>query len=222
MNQRIAFFDFDGTITTKDTLLEFIKYSKGKFRFALGFLLTSPWTVAYKLKIISNQTAKEKVLAFFFRNSSLESFQQECDRFAEEIIPALIRPKALEEIAGLQQKGFDVVIVSASPENWIRKWASSVQATLIATRLETKAGRAVAGAITAAGHSTGDLPRTVEPPLLLTGKIAGRNCHGKEKVSRIQAFYSLPGYTEIYAYGDTSGDIPMLSLANRRFMKPFR
>jgi hypothetical protein len=62
----LLFFDFDGTITTKDTLLEFIKFSKGKLNFLSGFLIYSPFLVAYKLGIISNQSAKEKVLATFF------------------------------------------------------------------------------------------------------------------------------------------------------------
>ena len=83
---RIAFFDFDGTITTKDTLLEFIKFSKGPARFWLGFALTSPWILAYKLKLISNQKAKEQVLTFFFRNCPLSQFQEECDRFSLEAL----------------------------------------------------------------------------------------------------------------------------------------
>ena len=66
MNGRIAFFDFDGTITTKDTLLEFIKFYKGKYQFYLGFLVYSPFLVAYKLKIIPNYVAKQKVLQYFF------------------------------------------------------------------------------------------------------------------------------------------------------------
>jgi phosphatidylglycerophosphatase C len=219
MHQRIAFFDFDGTITTKDTLIEFLKYSKGTLRFAIGFLLTSPWMVAFKLKIISNQTAKERLLSFFFRNRTLESFQQQCDHFAAESIPRLIRPKALQEIADLRQKGFEVVIVSASPENWIRNWAAGVQATLIATRLETRTGKTAAAR---PGPGTGPSPATQERAQYLTGKISGHNCHGQEKVRRIQAAFDLTNYTEIYAYGDTQGDIPMLSLAGRRFMKPFR
>ena len=53
MKKAIAFFDFDGTITTKDTLLEFIRFSKGRFRFYLGFLLYSPYLIAYKIKLIA-------------------------------------------------------------------------------------------------------------------------------------------------------------------------
>src|ERR1700742_1362170 len=82
VRQKIAFFDFDGTITTKDTLLEFIRHSKGTFRFYLGFLLTSPWLVAYKIKLISNQSAKDRVLRFFFRNMPADRFDRLCGSFS--------------------------------------------------------------------------------------------------------------------------------------------
>jgi len=196
VTRRIAFFDFDGTITTRDTLLEFVRHSKGSFRFYLGFLLTSPWMVAYKLKIISNQKAKEKFLGFFFRNYPSAAFHELCTSFAKEVIPRLIRPKALAEIHRLQQAGAEVVIVSASPENWIRPWSDQTGLQLLSTRLTIKDEK-------------------------VTGKITGRNCHGEEKVRRIREAYTLSDYDEIYAYGDTRGDLPMLGLARVSFYKPF-
>ena len=197
VSQTIAFFDFDGTITTRDTLLEFIKFSKGRFRFYAGFLLNSPWLIALKLKLISNQAAKERILTWFFRGTRLPAFQETCNRFAAEIIPALVRPKALQEILTLRQKGAIVVIVSASPENWIRPWADSLSVDLIATRLQV-------------ADDT------------LTGRISERNCHGEEKVARITELYQLTDYGHISAYGDSSGDRPMLQLAQTAFYKPFR
>jgi len=197
MSQRIAFFDFDGTITTKDTLLEFVKFSKGSLRFYLGFFLTSPWMVAYKLKLTSNHKAKEKFLTWFFSNTPQPIFQDWCQRFAAEVLPGLIRPKALTEIAKLQELGATVVIVSASPENWIQPWSGPMGIQLIATRLTLKKDQ-------------------------LTGKIEGLNCHGKEKVNRIKENYTLSDYNEIVAYGDTSGDRPMLDMANISFYQPFR
>lgn len=197
MQPSIAFFDFDGTITTKDTLLEFIRFSKGNTRFRLGFLLNSPWLIAYKLRLISNQRAKERILTFFFGRCPVNTFAAHCDRFSSDILPGLIRSKALEEIARLRAAGISVVIVSASPENWIRSWSMDQHADLLATRLE------IAG-----DH--------------LTGKIAGANCYGNEKVRRIEAAYQLKEYPKIYAYGDTKGDLPMLALAHVRFYKPFR
>jgi phosphatidylglycerophosphatase C len=193
----IAFFDFDGTITTKDTLLEFIKFSKGTLRFYLGFLIYSPYLFAYKAKIISNQVAKEKILRHFFRNMPVSHFRDLCERFATEGLPSLLRPKAMEEIQNLKSKGITIVIVSASPENWIRPWTNRLNLELIATRLET-----------AGDH--------------LTGNIYERNCHGEEKVKRINNNYILSEYEKIFAYGDSSGDRPMLALATESFYKPFR
>jgi|SRR5579872_3982286 len=201
---KIAFIDFDGTITTKDTLLEFIRYSKGTVRFYLGFILNSPWLVAYKLKLISNQRAKERILRFFFRHMPLDRFWQACQAFSREALPRLLRPKAIREIARLKAAGAEVVVVSASPEDWIRDWAASIGAELVATRLETVPGE------------------DKSKPHRLTGRIWCANCHGEEKVRRIKEAYDLSGYQQIYTYGDSRGDRPMLSLGTASFYKPFR
>jgi len=197
MPQLIAFFDFDGTITTKDTLLEFIKFSKGRFKFYLGFLLNSPWLIGMKFRVISNQTAKQRIFTWFFRNHPLDDFQEQCSRFATTAIPGLLRPKALKEIQLLQEKGATVVVVSASPETWILPWARTLSLSVISTRLETANN-------------------------VLTGRIYLRNCHGKEKCARIRENYQLEDFSDIYAYGDSSGDKPMLELATKSFYKPFR
>ena len=204
MTGKIAFFDFDGTITTKDTLLEFIRYSKGAPRFYLGFLLASPWLIAYKINLISNQSAKEHILRFFFRHMPIDRFDHHCESFTRDVLPNLIRPKALNELTKLKSAGASVVIVSASPENWIRGWTTTIDAALLATRLET------------APH------KDPAKPHRLTGKIAGANCHGEEKVRRIKEAYTLEDYREVYTYGDTGGDRPMLKLGTASFYKPFR
>jgi phosphatidylglycerophosphatase C len=224
VSRRIAFFDFDGTLTTRDTLLEFIKYSRsgtgnpispfGKLYFYFGFLINGPWLIAYKLKIISNQAAKERILRFFFGGMPLTKFDSLCEGFAVDVLPGLIRAKAPAELQKLRELGTRTVIVSASPENWIRAWAERMGADLIATRLATRPG--------APGKPGEPGTPNNAKPLRLTGKIEGINCHGEEKVRRIRSAYSLSEYDEVYAYGDSSGDRPMLALATISFFKPFR
>jgi len=196
VKREIAFFDFDGTITTKDTLLEFIKFSKGSFRFYLGFIINAPYLLAFKLGIITNQSAKEKILRFFFHDTPAGAFKKHCEDFSRSVLPKLIRPKAVDEIYKLKQNNIIIAVVSASPENWIEAWAKSLGLELIASRLEVSAGK-------------------------LTGKILGKNCHGNEKVSRIREAYDLTDYFIVAAYGDTSGDKPMLELAKEAHYKPF-
>src|ERR1700730_1757781 len=162
MKNRIAFFDFDGTITTKDSLLSFMIFRNGKLKTFLGLMMLSPYYLAYILKIIPVQTAKEKILKYFLRNLSIEKFQSDCNEFSSTVLLTLLRPKALDEIKLLGEKGVPIVVISASAENWLRPWTERVGADLISTRLEIKNGK-------------------------LTGKIEGRNCRGKEKVRRIKS-----------------------------------
>ena len=197
MNKAIAFFDFDGTITTKDSLLEFIRYVKGDTAFYLGFLLHSPILILYKLQIVSNQFAKEIMLRHFFGRMKADEFNRYCENFMNEKLPQLIRPKALHEIKKLQESGASVVVVSASPENWLKSWCIAAGTSCIAPKLVIADDR-------------------------VTGKIDGKNCHGKEKVNRIVSSFNLDEYSSVYAYGDTPGDRHMLSIANIKFYKPFR
>jgi phosphatidylglycerophosphatase C len=195
--KKIAFFDFDGTITTRDTLLEIIKFQKGKAAFYAGFLLNAHWLIAFKLKLIPNDLAKQKLLSYFFSGMPEIVFQEKCNLFADQILPALIRPGALAEMEQLRKNGFEMVVVSASAGNWIRKWTDRLSIGLIATRLEVKNG-------------------------LITGKIDGRNCHGDQKAVCIRERWDLAEYEAVYAYGDSPADKPMMALATKSFYKPFR
>lgn len=197
MRASIAFFDFDGTITFKDTLFEIIKYQKGSRALYAGLVKISPWLVAMKLKIISNTAAKQKMLSYFFGDMPLDVFQTGCENFISEKLPDLIRQNALEKIKEYQQKDIPIVVVTASAENWVAAWCKAQNIACIATKLEVKHAK-------------------------ITGKIHGRNCYGEEKVRRIKEAYDLEEYNEIFCYGDTKGDKPMLSLATFAYYKPFR
>ena len=166
MKKGIAFFDFDGTITTRDTLLEFIKFAKGSLSFYLGFLYNIFYLLAFKIKLISNQSAKEKILTYFFKGTDAKKFEVLTRDFTSSVLPSLIRPGAVEEIKRLQKENFVVVIVSASPENWICHWCKENNLILIASKLEIIDGS-------------------------ITGKISGKNCHGQEKVRRILESYTI-------------------------------
>ena len=195
--KNLALFDFDGTITTKDTFVEFIKFYKGTFRFWIGFALLSPFIIAFKLKLFPNWRAKELVLTYFFKNTPIDAFKQVCTRFNETIVPTLLRPKALLEIEKHRKEGTEIWIVSASPELWIQQWATAQNIALIGTKLEIVNGK-------------------------LTGKLEGKNCYGVEKENRVKAAINLSDYQHISAYGDSSGDKELLALADNAFYKPFR
>lgn len=192
----IAFFDFDGTITKQDTFLEFIKYSKGYFNFYTGFFLLSPIIFLFKIKFIPNWKAKELVLTYFFKDTCVDDFEKSCLAFSEKIIPKLVRTNALYEIKKHLNNETRVVVVSASPENWLKHWCEKHKLELIGTNLEICNGK-------------------------ITGNILNKNCYGIEKVNRINEVINLKEYLNIYAYGDSNGDKQMLKIATHAYYKYF-
>ncbi len=190
----IAFFDFDGTITFKDSLMDFIIYSAGFRKFISGFILLIPALVMYKLKILPNWRAKERVFEQFFSGWSYSEFDKVASDYSNNRLDKIVRESAIKKIDEHRSKGDTVVVVSASIEEWVKPWCLGHGIHFICTHLEISNGS-------------------------ITGKLSGRNCYGEEKVRRIKDEYDLSKYENIYAYGDSAGDLDMLSIANIAYYK---
>jgi HAD superfamily hydrolase (TIGR01490 family) len=196
IQQNLALFDFDGTITRKDSFFEFIKYYKGNVSLIVGIIILSPILLLYKTRIIKNWKAKEKVFTYFFKYEPFEKFSSKGKEFSLKILPEMIKPKALETIFEHKRNGDRVLIISASYENWLIDWCNSLNIELIGSKIEVRDG-------------------------VVTGKFDGKNCYGIEKVTRLNQYLDISQYFEIYAYGDSKSDWPLLELANHRFYKYF-
>ena len=196
MQQSIAFFDFDGTITKKDTMLELARYCAGNLAYTLGMAAIFPWLVSMKLGLTTRTKGKEKFLSHFFGKMPLQQFNDNCFQFMENKMPGLIRKEAMNSIQTHLSNQTTVVVVSASAENWVAPWCTKNNLQFICTRLEVKDN-------------------------LITGKLLSNNCNGYEKVSRIKQLFNLADYKSIYCYGNTSGDKMMLELATHPFYKTF-
>ena len=201
MGNKVYLFDFDGTLTTCDTLLAFIIYAKGACRFWLGLLLYSPLLVMMKLHLYSNGKAKQKVFAHFFKGIDIEKFDQLCHSFAQDHRERLLRPLGLAEMQHALEDGAHVFVVSASIDNWVCPFFETLpqgSPHVVGTQIETKEG-------------------------VVTGRFLTPNCFGAEKVRRIKALLPQPRSTYyIAAFGDSRGDKEMLSYADEAHYKPFR
>ncbi|MDR0798192.1 MAG: HAD-IB family hydrolase [Dysgonamonadaceae bacterium] len=191
--QTIAAFDFDGTLTTKDTLWEFLKFSQTKIQLGIGLLLVSPWLAAYFLKLIPNDRAKEKLFSQFFKGWSYNRFHEACTCFSARI-DKVLRPSAMHILQSHQVQGYAIYIVSASIENWIIPWAQSKDIQVVATQIETDFSN----------H--------------LTGKFRSKNCYGAEKVRRLSVLFPNRSDYYIYAYGDSRGDQAMIDYADQGYL----
>ncbi|MCR4583227.1 MAG: haloacid dehalogenase-like hydrolase [Prevotella sp.] len=182
----IMAFDFDGTLTTRDTLLAFIRYACGTPRFLLGFLLHAPLLVLMKLRLYSNGKVKQSVFSWFFKGMPIETFDALCQEFARSH-RHLLRPETVRVLDQAVENGSEVVVVSASIDNWVQPFFPSV--TVLGTQIEVIDG-------------------------CVTGRFLTPNCYGQEKVRRILALYPDRSSYHLIAYGDSRGDRELLAFAD--------
>lgn len=192
----VAFFDFDGTITKKDSFLDFVKFTHGKFKLRLGLFLYIFQILGYQLKWVSGQKIKEIFLTHYYKGVSEDQFKELGMRYCNSKLSEIIHTKALKRIEWHKNQGHHVVVVTASLSQWIKPWCDQLEIDLIATEIEIRDQQ-------------------------LTGKLKGKNCNGSEKVLRIKYIYDLDTVTYSYAYGNSSGDKELLAIADEKFYKYF-
>src|SRR6202451_1305326 len=159
----IAAFDFDGTLTTRDSLFRFISWRRSRAEVVLALVRTLPLLALYSARLVDNERHKMTLFARAFRDMPADMFEQRAGDFARSEIRRMIRTEALERVRFHQQRGDRVVLISASPTDWIVPWAVSEGITeIIGNPAEVSDGR-------------------------VTGRLAGVNCYGPEKVRRLLA-----------------------------------
>lgn len=189
----LALFDFDGTLTTKDTFRGFIYFSTGRLRTALGSVALAPLVIGYEHGVVPGSTLRRAAAAFCFRGRAEEDIARHGRRYALNF-DAWLRLEAMSRLRWHQEKGDRVAVVSASLSAYLRPWTESVGVELISSELEARGG-------------------------VHTGRLVDGDCSGEEKARRVRARYALGEYEHVYAYGDTREDHALLRLADRRYFR---
>jgi HAD superfamily hydrolase (TIGR01490 family) len=186
----LALFDFDGTLTTKDSLDEFLRYIVGRKKYFVYMFKFIPYFIFWKLRLMNNGVAKEHLFRIFFKGADEKLFKEKAINFSLKKLDPIINKDRMAILKKHQAEGDRVIIVSASMRCWLQPWCDKNNIELLSTQLEFKNGE-------------------------FTGRFLTKNCHGKEKENRIKELLNLKDYETIYAYGDSSGDTQMLALAHK-------
>lgn len=187
--ERIAVFDFDGTLTTKDTFIQFAIFACGWCRTIFTFLIYLPVIILMKFGICDNGRVKQHVFSSLFKGMRHDKIKQLGKDFSNQI-DTFTNNRIIEMLLKHQQKGDSVVVVTASIEEWVRPWCikNNIQ-HVIATKIVVKGDK-------------------------LTGLFSTPNCYGPEKVTRLkEEFGDLSNY-HITVYGDSRGDRELMEIAN--------
>jgi phosphatidylglycerophosphatase C len=192
----VVAFDFDGTLTIRDSFTEFLRWRAGAGGWALGLIKLAPALASYA-RDRDRGRIKAASVKEFLRGVPRTQLEQDAEAYAGQVWPGFMRYDALACWKEWGAKGAHRVIVTASPETTVAPFAARLGAeALLGTPLVFDADDRV------------------------TGAFAGPNCRGEEKVRRLRAVYG-EDVRLAAAYGDTSGDTEMLAIADQPRFRVF-
>jgi phosphatidylglycerophosphatase C len=195
--QAVAAFDFDGTLTIRDSFTAFLRWRAGPGGWMLGLVRMAPAVAAYA-RDRDRGRIKAASVKEFLGGVTRQTLESDAERFAESQWSGLMRPDALACWNAWGERGAWRVIVTASPETTVAPFASRLGADdLLGTQL------------------------VFDGQDRVTGAFATENCRAAEKVRRLRAAYG-DQITLAAAYGDTSGDTEMLQIAEERGFRVFK
>lgn len=194
--QALVAFDFDGTLTVRDSFTDFLRWRAGPGGWALGLVRMAPAVAAYARHrdrgVIKAASVKE-----FLGGVTRDELTRDAQAYADEVWPRMMRPDALKVWEDWGRRGAHRVIVTASPALTVGPFARRLGAeAILGTDLSFDSQDRV------------------------TGAFNGENCRGEEKVRRLRSAYG-PDLRLAAAYGDTSGDAEMLAIAEEPGFRVF-
>ena len=185
----VAAFDFDGTLTARDSLAPFLARVAGRRRLGLALLAGAPAIALVLAGRADRGVTKAALLARLLAGLPADELAAQGDAYAAHLVPRL-HPTLLQRIDWHRGQGHELVLVSASLSAYLEPLGTRLGfATVLATELEVGGdGR-------------------------LTGHLMGLNVRGEEKLRRLEAW--LGGDPRVlWAYGDSAGDRELLVAAD--------
>lgn len=191
----VAAFDVDGTITTRDCVVPFLRRVAGTTRLAARLTASLHRLAPAALRRDRNEfkaIAARAALA----GRSIVDVNGIGREFAGTIDGGWLRSDTLSRLRWHVASGHTVVLVSASFAAYLRPLGERLGVTdVIACELETS------------------------PEGTCTGELIGGNCRGPAKVQRLHDWldgnHGGRGAVEVWAYGDSTGDRELLADADQ-------
>lgn len=196
--EKLALFDIDYTITRKETLMEFYKYIVSKDIKNIKFLPRALYSgLMYGIKVYDEKKVKECFLKFI-ENIEEKDLAILTKKFYDERLSKILYKDALDMMHKLKSEGYMVILISASPEFYIKEfYAIDDVDFIIGTRFTFENGKFVR-------------------------KMSGNNCKRDEKVSRLKAYLKENNieadYENSYMFSDSLSDLPLLELVGKPYL----
>jgi phosphatidylglycerophosphatase C len=188
----VTAWDFDGTLSTRDNVLPFLRHAVGNATLARALSATAPRIALAAVRDDERNAAKAALLRRVFAGYDAERFERQAHDFAAIVIARFLRSDAVERAAWHRDQGHELVVVSASLRSYLLPIAEHLGFdAVLATELVIDDGR-------------------------LTGELRGANVRGAEKARRLDEWLAETGSgAYVWAYGDSNGDRELLERADQ-------
>ncbi len=203
MQKKYALFDFDGTLCKGDSIIQLCQFAR-KRRLCTHKQLMGGIGAAilFKLGKMTIEQAKQKALIWMKGRSEIEmtAFAQ---LFCLEVLAPRFFPDGIAQLQKEQKEGATVLLITASPSFYLTPLKDMLGvADVIGTRMD------------------------VDESGLYTS-LVGDNCRGLQKPLRLAEYLAAKGdrldYDTSTAYGNSTGDLPMMELCKSKVaVKPGR
>ena len=186
----VAAFDFDGTITRKDTLGPFLARFVGRRRMARAAVPHAHRLGGAAIGRVDRDLAKERYFVSLLAGLPAADLEAAGTSYAARVLErAPFNPAVVERMAWHAEVGHEIVVISASLAVYVAPVVAALGADVtFATEVEVADGR-------------------------LTGRLVDGNVRAANKVARLEGH--LRGEeAEVWAYGDSTGDAELLAFAD--------
>lgn len=198
MDKNLAIFDFDGTISKKDSTNFFLKNSFGRIYFFYGYYVRFIHLyILSKIGLYNFIKLKEKRISFFLKNIPSKKFNQFVRKFNNHFFKSHLKLTALNRLDWHKKRNHRIVILSATLQPLLSEWSLANHYTLIANNLSFQ-------------NDT------------LTGSFERPDCSYDEKVVRLKEVIDLDNFEYIYGYGDTPSDLCFLNVVDESYFEYFK
>ena len=200
--KKLALFDVDYTITNRETLQELYKYSINEKKSNIKYLPRALFSgLMYLVNVYDEKRVKESFLKFIdgIDENELKEF---VSRFYKNRLSEILYKDGIDMIKKLKSEGYDVYLISASPEFYLNELYSIKEVDLIiGTRFLIENGK-------------------------FYSKMVGKNCKGQEIVVRLNEYLKENNievdYENSYMFSDSLSDKPLLDLVGNPYLINFK
>lgn len=197
--RRVAAFDFDGTVSRKDTLVPFVARVAGLPRSVAGGVAAA-WSgfVRREFNPRDRDELKAHMVQRLLAGRSERELEREAGLYATKLIDGGLRPEMVDQVRRHVAAGHETLFVSASLVYYLRPIARHFHMSdVIGVEPVAEGG-------------------------VLTGALAGPNVRAAQKEVRLREWLGVDATgplegIELWSYGNSSGDHELLAMADHAF-----